>query len=116
MFSLNKRSNQKKTQELNYRSNKCLSTHVCDILSLSSISRVVLHWLFSIIAFILSSSTSVGRPERGASLRSKSPERKRVNQFRHTIYGLKFAMEKNDFERLKSSSGKKRKDLVANPI
>ena len=34
----------------------------------------------------------------------------------YTIYGLKFAMEKNDFERLKSSSGKKRNDFVANPI
>ena len=32
------------------------------------------------------------------------------------IYGLKFAMEKNDFERLKSSSGKQRNDFVANPI
>ena len=34
----------------------------------------------------------------------------------NTIYGLKFAMEKNDFEQLKSSSGKKRNDFVANPI
>ena len=33
-----------------------------------------------------------------------------------TIYGLKFATENNDFERLKSSSGKKRNDFVANPI
>ena len=32
------------------------------------------------------------------------------------IYGLKFAVEKNDFERLKSSSDKKRNDFVANPI
>ena len=37
-------------------------------------------------------------------------------QLSTTIYGLKFAMEKNDFERLKSSSGKKRNDFVANPI
>ena len=37
-------------------------------------------------------------------------------QLSNTIYGLKFAMEKNDFERLKSSSGKKRNDFVANPI
>ena len=34
----------------------------------------------------------------------------------NTICGLKFAMEKNDFKRLKSSSGKKRNDFVANPI
>ena len=44
------------------------------MLSFSAISRVVLRLLFSIIAFILSSSTSVGRPERGAYLRSKSLE------------------------------------------
>ena len=37
-------------------------------------------------------------------------------QLSNTIYGLEFAMEKNDFERLKSSSGKKRNDFVANPI
>ena len=37
-------------------------------------------------------------------------------QLSNTIYGLKFAVEKNDFERLKSSSGKKRNDFVANPI
>ena len=35
-------------------------------------------------------------------------------QLSNTIYGLKFAMEKNAFERLKSSSGKKRSDFVAN--
>ena len=34
----------------------------------------------------------------------------------NTIYDLKFAIEKNDFERLKSSSGKKRNDFVAKPI
>ena len=34
----------------------------------------------------------------------------------NTIYGLKFAMDKNDFKRLKSSSEKKRNDFVANPI
>ena len=34
----------------------------------------------------------------------------------NTIYGLKYAMEENDFERLKSSSGKKRKDFVVKPI
>ena len=37
-------------------------------------------------------------------------------QLLNTIYGLKFEMEKNDFERLKSSSGKKRNDFVAKPI
>ena len=37
-------------------------------------------------------------------------------QLSNTICGLKFAMEKNDFKRLKSSSGKKRNDFVANPI
>ena len=37
-------------------------------------------------------------------------------QLSNTTYGLKFAMEKNDFERLKLSSGKKRNDFVANPI
>ena len=37
-------------------------------------------------------------------------------QLSNTIYGLKFAMEKNDFERLKSSSGKKRNEFIANPI
>ena len=37
-------------------------------------------------------------------------------QLLNTIYGLKFAMEKNDFEQLKLSSGKKRNDFVANPI
>ena len=36
-------------------------------------------------------------------------------QLSNTIYGLKFAMEKNDFERLKSSSEKKRNDFVADP-
>ena len=36
-------------------------------------------------------------------------------QLSNTIYVLKFAMEKNDFERLKSSSEKKRNDFVANP-
>ena len=50
------------------------------MLSFSAISRVVLCRLFSIIAFILSSSASVGRPERGASLRSKSPERKAATE------------------------------------
>ena len=38
------------------------------MLSFSVISRVVLRRLFSNIAFILSSSISVGRPERCASL------------------------------------------------
>ena len=37
-------------------------------------------------------------------------------QLSNTIYGLKFAMDKNDFERLKSSSEKKRNYFVANPI
>ena len=37
-------------------------------------------------------------------------------QLSNTIYGLKFAMEMNDFKWLKSSSGKKRNDFVANPI
>ena len=37
-------------------------------------------------------------------------------QLSNIIYGLKFAMENNDFERLKSSSGIKRIDFVANPI
>ena len=37
-------------------------------------------------------------------------------QLSNTIYGLKFAMEKNEFKRLKSSSGKKRNDFVADPI
>ena len=55
---------------------------ICDMLSFSVISRVVLRRLFFNIAFI-SSSTSVGRPERGASLKSKSPERKRADQFWH---------------------------------
>ena len=36
-------------------------------------------------------------------------------QLSNTIYGLNFAMEKNDFERLKSSRGKKRNDFVINP-
>ena len=49
------------------------------MLSCSAISRVVLRRLFSIIAFILSSSTLVGRPERGASLRSKSLEQEQTN-------------------------------------
>ena len=34
----------------------------------------------------------------------------------NTIYGLKFGMEKNDFERLMSSSGKERNDFVVNSI
>ena len=38
------------------------------------------------------------------------------HQLSNTIYGLKFAMAKNDFERPKSSGGKKRNDFVANPI
>ena len=37
-------------------------------------------------------------------------------QLSNNIYGRKFAMEKNDFKRLKSSGGKKRNDFVANPI
>ena len=37
-------------------------------------------------------------------------------QLSNTIYGLKFAIEKNDFKRLTSSSGKKRNDFVAKPI
>ena len=37
-------------------------------------------------------------------------------QLSNSIYGLKFAIEKNDFKRLKSSSGKKRNEFVANPI
>ena len=37
-------------------------------------------------------------------------------QLSNTIYLLKFAMEKNDYERLKSSSGKTRNDFVAKPI
>ena len=37
-------------------------------------------------------------------------------QLSNTIYGLKFAMEKNDFQRLKSPSRKKQNDLVADPI
>ena len=53
------------------------------MLSFSVISHVVLRWIFSIIAFILSSTTSVVHPERGASLRSKSPELKRAKQFWH---------------------------------
>ena len=34
----------------------------------------------------------------------------------NTIYGLNFAMEKNDLERIKSFSGKKRNDFVDNTI
>ena len=45
-----------------------LTPLVCDMLSFSAISRVVLRRLFSSIAFNLSSSTPVGRPDRGASL------------------------------------------------
>ena len=37
-------------------------------------------------------------------------------QSSNTIYGPKFSMVKNDLERLKSSSGKKRHDFIANPI
>ena len=37
-------------------------------------------------------------------------------QLPNTIYGLNFAMEKNDFERLMSPRGKKRNDFAANPI
>ena len=37
-------------------------------------------------------------------------------QLSNTIYGQKLAMEKNDFERLKSYSGKKRNDFVDNRI
>ena len=37
-------------------------------------------------------------------------------QLPNVIYGLKFAMKKNDFERLKSSIGKNRNVFVANPI
>ena len=33
-------------------------------------------------------------------------------QLSNTIHGLKFAMEKNDFERLNSSSGKKRNNIL----
>ena len=37
-------------------------------------------------------------------------------QLSNTICGLKFAIEKNDFEQLKSSSGKKRNNFVANSV
>ena len=37
-------------------------------------------------------------------------------QLSNTIYGQKFALEKNDFEQLKPSIGKKRNNFVANPI
>ena len=37
-------------------------------------------------------------------------------QLLNTIYGLKFGMEKDDFEQLKSSSGKKRNDFIVYPI
>ena len=37
-------------------------------------------------------------------------------QLSNTIYGLKVAIEKNDFERLNSSVGKKRNNFFANPI
>ena len=37
-------------------------------------------------------------------------------QLSNTIYGLKFVMEKKDFERLKSFNGKNRNDFIANPI
>ena len=37
-------------------------------------------------------------------------------QLSNTIYGLKFPMEKNDFERPKLSSEIKRNDFVADPI
>ena len=37
-------------------------------------------------------------------------------QLSNTIYGLKFAMEKKDFGRLKSSSGKKLNNFIDNPI
>ena len=37
-------------------------------------------------------------------------------QLSNTIYGLQLAMEKNDFERPNSSSGKKRNDFDVNPI
>ena len=37
-------------------------------------------------------------------------------QLSNTIYGLKIAIDKNDFERMKSSSGKKRNYIVANLI
>ena len=37
-------------------------------------------------------------------------------QLSNTMDGLKFVMEKNEFERLKSSDRKKRNDFVANPI
>ena len=37
-------------------------------------------------------------------------------QLSNIICGLKFARGKNNFERIKSFSGKKRNDFVANPI
>ena len=37
-------------------------------------------------------------------------------QLSNTIYGLKFAMKKNDFERLKSSNGTKQNHFVAKLI
>ena len=37
-------------------------------------------------------------------------------QLSNTIYGLKFTIEKNNFERLKSSTEKKQNDFVANPV
>ena len=45
-----------------------------------------------------------------------SNDKSMIRQLSNTLYGLKFAIEKNLFERLKSSNGKKRNDFVANPI
>ena len=74
---------------LRYRGMKCKNwtahTPIAMQRSLSTISRVVLPLLFSIIAFILSSSTSAGRPVRGAFSKSKYPEQKRADQLCHWL-------------------------------
>jgi len=48
---------------------------VCDTFNVFAISRTVIWGFDSIMASILSSSTSEGRPERWSSLSKKSPER-----------------------------------------
>ena len=55
------------------------------IFNISLISRTVIWRSDSIMALILSSWTSFGRPERCSSLSEKSPERNLSNQFWHCV-------------------------------
>lgn len=63
---------------------KWFSTFVWDMLSAVAIFRTDWGGFSSMMTLTSVESISVGRPERGASLMSKSPERNLANHFWHT--------------------------------